>query len=101
MEEILFGIFTTTTDLTIEGLNEFVKQFLTKIHVESLIYGNLTKSEALETARLVESKLTKPTRDNVKRCVIPLLPIHLLPYRQVSLDNGNTSWNSSLLHCHY
>lgn len=80
----------TIADITVERLQEFVPQLLTKMHVECLVHGNLTKSEALETVQLVQAKLKEPARENSERCIVHLLPRQLLLYREVSLDNGET-----------
>ncbi|XP_015116960.1 insulin-degrading enzyme isoform X2 [Diachasma alloeum] len=81
-------LLDASDDITVERLEAFVPQLLSKMHVESLVHGNLTKAEALETVRLVESKLTgDPTRQD-KRRLIPLLPKQLMLYREIDLEEG-------------
>ncbi|XP_076297777.1 insulin degrading metalloproteinase isoform X2 [Lasioglossum baleicum] len=72
-----------TPYLTAERLQEFIPQFLSKVHIECLIHGNVTKSEALETAKLIESELTSAIPQ-----VIPLLPRHMISYREIRLEDG-------------
>ncbi|KAK0161382.1 hypothetical protein PV327_009858 [Microctonus hyperodae] len=73
--------------ITIERLEEFVPQLLHKMYIECLVHGNLTKSEALEAVKIVESELTHAG----KRRIIPLLPRQLMLHREISLEDG----------CHY
>ncbi|XP_011313568.1 insulin-degrading enzyme-like, partial [Fopius arisanus] len=75
-------------DITVEKLEAFVPQLLSKMHVESLVYGNLTKAEALESVRLVQSKLTADPTNRGNRTLVPLLPKHMLPYREINLEEG-------------
>lgn len=51
--------------------------------MECLIHGNMTMSNAIETAKLIESKLT-----NAVPHVIPLLPRQLILYREIRLEDG-------------
>lgn len=81
-------IFHISIDISEQKLREFVPQLLTKMHVECLVHGNLTVSEALATVQLVQSKLKEPARENDDRCIVPLLSRQLLLYREISLDNG-------------
>lgn len=39
-----------------DNLNEFVNNFLTKVHVECLVHGNASKNKAIELASIVEQK---------------------------------------------
>ncbi|KAK0157501.1 hypothetical protein PV328_011241 [Microctonus aethiopoides] len=73
--------------ITIERLEEFVPRLLNKMYIECLLHGNLTKSEALEAVKIVESEFTHAG----KRRIIPLLPQQLMLHREISLENG----------CHY
>ncbi|XP_043278498.1 insulin-degrading enzyme isoform X2 [Venturia canescens] len=84
-------LLNASEHITEQKLREFVPQLLTKMHVECLVHGNLTKAEALETVQLVQSKLKEPARENDDRRIVPLLSRQLLLYREISLDNG----------CHY
>ncbi|XP_011312074.1 insulin-degrading enzyme, partial [Fopius arisanus] len=75
-------------DITVEKLEAFVPQLLSKMHVESLVHGNLTKAEALESVRLVQSKLTADPTNRGNRTLVPLLPKQLLLYREINLEEG-------------
>ncbi|XP_076624911.1 insulin degrading metalloproteinase isoform X1 [Colletes latitarsis] len=71
------------SQLTIEGLRQFIPQFLSKVHIECLIHGNVTMSEALEAAKLIESKLTSTVPQ-----MIPLLSRQLILNREIRLEDG-------------
>ncbi|KAK0157499.1 hypothetical protein PV328_011239 [Microctonus aethiopoides] len=73
--------------ITIERLEEFIPRLLNKMYIECLLHGNLTKSEALEAVKIVESELTHAG----KRRIIPLLPQQLMLHREIKLEDG----------CHY
>lgn len=51
--------------------------------MECLIHGNMTISEAIETARLIESKLS-----NAIPHIIPLLSRQLILHREIKLEDG-------------
>lgn len=51
--------------------------------MECLIHGNMTMSEAIETARLIESKLS-----NAIPHIIPLLSRQLILHREIKLEDG-------------
>lgn len=69
--------------LTVDRLRQFVPVFLSKLHVESLIHGNISKAEAVRTIKLVESKLVNNVKD-----LTPLLPRQMLLHREIQLPNG-------------
>lgn len=69
--------------LTVEKLQEFIPQFLSKLYIESLIHGNITMSEAIDMIHIVESKLTNKTPN-----MVPLLPKHMLLSREIKLEDG-------------
>ncbi|KAK0157498.1 hypothetical protein PV328_011239 [Microctonus aethiopoides] len=73
--------------ITIERLEEFIPRLLNKMYIECLLHGNLTKSEALEAVKIVESEFTHAG----KRRIIPLLPQQLMLHREIRLKDG----------CHY
>lgn len=73
--------------ISVESVREFIPQLLTKMHVECLIHGNVTKDEASKTAALIETKLTSPNESN-KGTIIPLLPRQLVLHREVNLEHG-------------
>ncbi|XP_058795185.1 insulin-degrading enzyme isoform X2 [Phymastichus coffea] len=69
--------------LTAERVQQFIPMLMSKMHIECLIHGNITKSEALKTIKMVESKLTSSVKD-----LTPLLPRQLVLYRELELPNG-------------
>lgn len=71
--------------VTIDRLESFTKEFLSRLHVECLIYGNVNKPTALELASLVEEKL-KLTNS----VTLPLLSRQLLTKREFKLVDGET-----------
>lgn len=75
--------FNVYSELTVERAQQFIPQFLSKVHMECLIHGNITKSEAIETAKLVESKLTSAIPQ-----IVPLLPGQMILHREVKLEDG-------------
>ena len=76
-------LLAATSHLTVERVQQFIPEFLSKIHMECLIHGNVTMSEAIDTAKLIESKLTKAVPH-----IIPLLPKQLILYREIRLEDG-------------
>lgn len=88
----LFYLNINFSELTVESVQNFIPQLLSKIHVECLIHGNMTKDEALKVASFVESKLTSPNDSN-KGNIIPLLPMQLVLFREVSLERGKTKFS--------
>ncbi|XP_051155398.1 insulin-degrading enzyme-like [Leptopilina boulardi] len=79
------------TQLTVESARDYMQLFFSNIHVESLIYGNITKDEALKIGSLIESKLTSAHNFN-KGNIKPLLPMQCVPFREVSLAPGSNYW---------
>lgn len=71
------------TDLTVDRLQQFISQLLSKVHVECLIHGNATITEAIDTVRLIESKLTSSVPH-----ITPLLHRQLILYREIKLEDG-------------
>ncbi|XP_033214183.1 insulin-degrading enzyme isoform X2 [Belonocnema kinseyi] len=80
-------LLDASSRLTVESVREFIPQLLTKMHVECLIHGNVTRDEALKTAGLIQSKLTNPNESH-KGTIIPLLPSQLVLFREVDLEHG-------------
>ncbi|XP_078036268.1 insulin degrading metalloproteinase isoform X2 [Augochlora pura] len=97
-------LLKATSYLTIEKIQQFIPQFLSKVHVECLVHGNVTKSEALETAKLIESKLMNSVPQR-----IPLLARHMILNREIRLEDGcnflfeveNTFHKSSCVYVYY
>lgn len=72
-------------ELTAESVQNLIPQLLSRIHIEALIHGNLTKEHALDLFGLVENKLKNVMNSR------PLLPSQLLRDREFQLSDG----------CHY
>lgn len=78
-QELLESAMILTPDM----LQRFVKQFLSKIHVESFLYGNVDKTKAMSLVGLLEEKLKK-----TYSVALPLLARQLFPKREYKLENG-------------
>ncbi|XP_012261292.2 insulin-degrading enzyme isoform X2 [Athalia rosae] len=76
-------LLDATSQLTVDRVQQFIPQILGKMHVECLVHGNVTKSEALDIVKLVESKLIQTLPH-----VTPLLPRQLVLNREVRLEDG-------------
>ncbi|CAG2227488.1 IDE [Mytilus edulis] len=71
-------------EMTVEKLDAFIPQLLSKLYIEGLIYGNVTKQIALDIVETVESILT--TKCNTK----PLLPSQTKRLRELQLPDGSS-----------
>ncbi|CAH2062107.1 unnamed protein product, partial [Iphiclides podalirius] len=69
-------------EITLEQLDDFAARMFRRVHVESLMFGNLSRERALSIAEMVESKMP--------RDAIPLLAQHLMLPREVEMEKG--SW---------
>lgn len=69
--------------ITPEMLQRFVKQFLSKIHVECFLYGNVDRAGAMSLVGLLEEKLKK-----TYSVALPLLARQLFPKREYKLENS-------------
>lgn len=69
--------------MTPEMLQRFVKQFLSKIHVECFLYGNVDRTNAMTLVGMLEEKLKK-----TNSVALPLLARQLFPKREYKLENG-------------
>ncbi|KYM94749.1 Insulin-degrading enzyme [Cyphomyrmex costatus] len=76
-------LLEATAYLSVEGLQKFIPQLFSKVHVECLIYGNVTITEATYIRKLIESKLTTGVPN-----IIPLLEKQLLLFREIKLEDG-------------
>lgn len=72
-----FSLFTV---ITVERLEQYIRDFLSRMHAECLIHGNVNKQHAMNLANLVEQKL-KSTNANI----LPLLSRQLLLKREYKL----------------
>ncbi|XP_021926557.1 insulin-degrading enzyme isoform X2 [Zootermopsis nevadensis] len=78
-------LLNSTGELTLEKVEAFIPQILSKMHIECLIHGNADRQKALSLVHLVEERL----QCSVSLC--PLLPRQLLRNRELQLVDG----------CHY
>ncbi|XP_063818112.1 insulin-degrading enzyme isoform X1 [Pseudophryne corroboree] len=70
-------------DVTLPRLKAFIPQVLSRLHVEALLHGNITKQTALGVMQMVEDTLIEHAHTK------PLLPSQLVRYREVQLpDKG-------------
>lgn len=68
--------------ITVDRLEQFINDFLSRMHVECLIHGNVNRQQAMAIANIVEQKL-KTTNANT----LPLLSRQLLLKREYKLVN--------------
>uniref|UniRef100_A0A646QDK3 Insulin-degrading enzyme n=1 Tax=Hemiscolopendra marginata TaxID=943146 RepID=A0A646QDK3_9MYRI len=77
-------LLEATDDLTLDKMHIFIKELLSKIHIEALIHGNISKQKAFELVTIIESKLQQNMKSK------PLLPSQLIRDREVQLSNGSS-----------
>lgn len=78
-------LLEATEEVTLERMEEFIPQLLSRLHVECLIHGNVDKEKALKLAQIVEDRLKS------RVALRPLLPQQLLRDREIQLVDGNGS----------
>ncbi|XP_075989549.1 insulin degrading metalloproteinase [Anticarsia gemmatalis] len=66
--------------MTPEQLDDFASKMIRKVHIEGLMFGNLSRERALQIAESVEKKMPKNGT--------PLLAQQLLLHREVEIENG-------------
>ncbi|XP_077468560.1 insulin-degrading enzyme isoform X3 [Stigmatopora argus] len=69
-------------DVTLPRLKAFIPQLLSRLHIEALLHGNITKESALGMIQMVEDTLIEHARTK------PLLPSQLIRYREVQVPDG-------------
>ncbi|XP_033106697.1 insulin-degrading enzyme-like [Anneissia japonica] len=69
-------------EVTVERLTAFIPQLLSRLHIEALFHGNLTKQRALEVVDMIETVL------NDHCATKPLLPSQLVKQREIQLPDG-------------
>ncbi|XP_051778792.1 insulin-degrading enzyme isoform X2 [Erpetoichthys calabaricus] len=70
-------------DVTLPRLKAFIPQLLSRLHIEALLHGNITKQAALGMIQMVEDTLIEHAHTK------PLLPSQLIRYREVQVpDRG-------------
>uniref|UniRef100_A0A8C4F7H0 Insulin-degrading enzyme n=1 Tax=Dicentrarchus labrax TaxID=13489 RepID=A0A8C4F7H0_DICLA len=69
-------------DVTLPRLKAFIPQLLSRLHIETLLHGNITKESALGMMQMVEDTLIEHAHTK------PLLPSQLIRYREVQVPDG-------------
>ncbi|XP_032409746.1 insulin-degrading enzyme-like isoform X2 [Xiphophorus hellerii] len=69
-------------DVTLPRLRAFIPQLLSRLHIEALLHGNITKESALGMMQMVEDTLIEHAHTK------PLLPSQLIRYREVQVPDG-------------
>ncbi|XP_010563220.1 PREDICTED: insulin-degrading enzyme isoform X2 [Haliaeetus leucocephalus] len=69
-------------DVTLPRLKAFIAQLLSRLHIEALLHGNITKQAALGIMQMVEDTLIEHAHTK------PLLPSQLVRYREVQLPDS-------------
>lgn len=80
---MLIFIFFVHLVVSVERLREFVPHLLSKLYIECLFHGNLTKTESLNIIRNTESTLTSTIKN-----LTPLLPKQMVLFREFKLPDG-------------
>lgn len=75
-------LLQSAADVTAEKLQEFIPNLLSKLYIEALIYGNVTKQQAREMIDMTEGILTE------KCGTKELLPSQYKRYREVQIPDG-------------
>lgn len=81
-------LLAASNELTAEGLQAFIPELLSKLHIEALIHGNVTKQQAFELVSVVESGLQEKCQTK------SLLRSQLLKDREIQIPHGS-SYNMS------
>lgn len=71
-------------DVTLPRLKAFIPQLLSRLHIETLLHGNITKESALGMMQMLEDTLIEHAHTK------PLLPSQLTRYRELQVPDG--SW---------
>uniref|UniRef100_A0A3B3I270 Insulin-degrading enzyme n=1 Tax=Oryzias latipes TaxID=8090 RepID=A0A3B3I270_ORYLA len=69
-------------DVSLPRLQAFRAQLLSRLHIEALIHGNITKESALRMVQMVEDTLTEHAHTK------PLPPNQLVFFREVQMPDG-------------
>jgi len=75
-------LLSALEDVTAEKLQSFINELLSKLYIEGLIYGNVTKEQSKEMMKNVEDILLKNSQTK------PLLPSQHKRLREVQLPDG-------------
>ncbi|KAM4607098.1 insulin-degrading enzyme isoform 2-T2 [Polymixia lowei] len=69
-------------DVTLPRLKAFIPQLLSRLHIEALLHGSITKESALGMMQMLEDTLIEHAHTK------PLLPSQLIRYREVQVPDG-------------
>lgn len=79
-KEELLGCFD---EVTLDHVQEMIPRLFSRVHIEALMYGNLTQQRAFELMDIIEDTL----KNNVNvRC---LLPRQLATFREIQIPDGH------------
>ncbi|XP_071554221.1 insulin-degrading enzyme-like isoform X2 [Temnothorax nylanderi] len=76
-------LLESTAHLSVDRLELFIPKLFSKMHVECLIYGNVTEMEATDIGELIEFNLKTRMPH-----IVPLLQKQLVLYRKIKLEDG-------------
>ncbi|VVC24106.1 Peptidase M16, middle/third domain,Peptidase M16, C-terminal,Metalloenzyme, LuxS/M16 peptidase-like [Cinara cedri] len=88
--ELLASIY----DVNIENIEEFIEEFFSHMFMESLIYGNIDKTKALEIIQILEKPFL--ARNDFRT----LIPQQMLRKRAVQLEDGESILYETISACH-
>ncbi|TRY55892.1 hypothetical protein DNTS_029134 [Danionella cerebrum] len=79
LQNTVYGMYV---NVTLPRLKAFIPQLLSRLHIETLLHGNITKESALEMMQMLEDTLIEHAHTK------PLLPSQLIRYREVQVPDG-------------
>ncbi|XP_077263218.1 insulin-degrading enzyme-like [Temnothorax americanus] len=71
---------STSTDITADTMQKFIQKFVNNLHVKCLIYGEISKVQALEIGDTLEFKVKKAKDQTITQT-------RLLQHREAKLEN--------------
>ncbi|KAG7155866.1 Insulin-degrading enzyme-like [Homarus americanus] len=83
-------LLQATNEMTVESLEAFIPRFLSALHIEMLVHGNMLKESALTLASTIQDKLTTSCQTRA------LLPSQLTRQREYQLRDGKFKFMPSL-----
>lgn len=75
-------LLEAANEMTVENLEAFIPRFLSGLHIEMLIHGNMLQESAVTLAAMIQEKLTTSCGTR------PLLPSQLTRQREYQLRDG-------------
>ncbi|KAG5318797.1 IDE enzyme, partial [Pseudoatta argentina] len=76
-------LLEATNYLDVKRFKRYISQLFSKVHVQCLIHGNVTVTEATDILELIELKLITGVPN-----IVPLLEQKLILSREIKLENG-------------